>query len=503
MRAVLGVLAVLAVTVGASNLWDYVNADDPAFHWEDTGYRVPNVTGWTGYLLNVTSGNWLDKSRVDITVWTHQLLVVVPDNMTITNRAALYITGGCNNAGPPKADDEDLLLTATLAVENQMIAATLFQIPNCPLHFPSDPTHAGRSEDAAVAYTWYEFMKHLDEPEWILYWPMTRAASRALTTITEFAATLPSKPSVERFVVAGASKRGWITWLTGATDDRVDAIAPIVMDMLNFTANVRHMYKSYGGWTFAFEDYYAMNLTETFDTPEFAVLGHYIDPLTYAANLTMPKLVIDATGDEFFMPDDDWYWWGNNGAELPGETYRLMVSNAEHSMATGIPTVLEGMNGFVHSINYNGVRPNLTWTTDRETGVITATTNVKPDKAVLRFATTTSCDRRDFRLIKGDTPADPFKFIPVKIFGKACINPIIWIGEDLAPTSQDEETGLYTYVGSQPLPPVEEGWRGFFIDFYYPAPRGTTYRLTTQISIIPNTYPFPPCHGEGCKGVLV
>ena len=26
----------------------------------------------------------------------------------------------------------------------------------------------------------------------------------------------------------------------------------------------------------------------------------------YKENLTMPKLVIDATGDEFFMPDDDW-----------------------------------------------------------------------------------------------------------------------------------------------------------------------------------------------------
>ena len=33
-----------------------------------------------------------------------------------------------------------------------------------------------------------------------------------------------------------------------------------------------------------------------------------IDPLNYKPQLTMPKLVIDATGDEFFMPDDDYFW---------------------------------------------------------------------------------------------------------------------------------------------------------------------------------------------------
>ena len=56
-------------------------------------------------------------------------------------------------------------------------------------------------------------------------------------------------PSLTPLRVAVA---GWDTWLTGAVDDRIIAIAPIVMDMLNFTQNVKHMYRSYGGWTFAF-----------------------------------------------------------------------------------------------------------------------------------------------------------------------------------------------------------------------------------------------------------
>jgi len=134
---------------------------------------------------------------------------------------------------------------------------------------------------------------------------------------------------VDQFMVCGASKRGWTTWLTGAVDSRVIGIAPIVMDMLNFKPNVLHMIKAYGGWTFAFQDYYDLNLTEWFDIPGadatqavchsvvgatspcvvspevFDPLVNIIDPLVYKENLTMPKLVIDATDDEFFMPDDD------------------------------------------------------------------------------------------------------------------------------------------------------------------------------------------------------
>ena len=34
-----------------------------------------------------------------------------------------------------------------------------------------------------------------------------------------------------------------------------------------------------------------------------------IDPLVYRERLLMPKLVIDASGDEFFMLDDNHFWW--------------------------------------------------------------------------------------------------------------------------------------------------------------------------------------------------
>mgnify|MGYP006902772756 CR=1 FL=1 len=123
-------------------------------------------------------------------------------------------------------------------------------------------------------------------------------------------------------------------------------------------------------------------------------------------------------------------------------------------------------------------------------------------QAVVRWATSRKEDggRRDFRLFKGDTPHDPCHTISVPVFGKACFNPVFWLGEDLEEVQVD---GGWQYVASQPMPPAQE-WRGFFIDFYFPGPsEGMTFRLTTQVSIIPQDFPFPACEGTGCEGFLV
>ena len=149
----------------------------------------------------------------------------------------------------------DVLFGAIIAAETGMVTGTLWQVPNQPIVFAQDPTKEERSEDAAVAFTWLEFMFHQDRDDFVLFFPMVKSVHSALTAIQQYAASKHGV-KIENFVVAGASKRGWTTWLEGATDDRVVAIVPIVMDMLNFQKNVGHMFTAYGGWTFAFEDYY-------------------------------------------------------------------------------------------------------------------------------------------------------------------------------------------------------------------------------------------------------
>ena len=98
-----------------------------------------------------------------------------------------------------------------------------------------------------IAYTWDKFLRTGDE-RWPARLPMTKAVVRAMDAMTAFCASAGGRrrATVDRFVVAGASKRGWTTWTTAAVDPRVVAIAPIVIDVLNVEPSFEHHYRAYG-----------------------------------------------------------------------------------------------------------------------------------------------------------------------------------------------------------------------------------------------------------------
>jgi PhoPQ-activated pathogenicity-related protein len=124
--------------------------------------------------------------------------------------ATLYLTGGNNDPDfVPKADDEDIVVTAALAMANNVVAGCLFHIPNQHVIFASDPKQQSRGEDAVIAFTWSHFLNDQSNPEWLLRFPMVKASVRAMDTITAFGKSFGY--SLDYFVVAGASKRGYAT----------------------------------------------------------------------------------------------------------------------------------------------------------------------------------------------------------------------------------------------------------------------------------------------------
>jgi PhoPQ-activated pathogenicity-related protein len=76
------------------------------------------------------------------------------------------------------------------------------------------------------------------------------------------------------------------------------------------------------GWTFAFKDYYELNITKTVDSPNLLKMSKVIDP--YCMLITLDSLFIllvhvdyfdrykktkilqmQSSGDEFFLPDNE------------------------------------------------------------------------------------------------------------------------------------------------------------------------------------------------------
>ena len=76
--------------------------------------------GFTGYILNMTSQQWLTSKDVSRSIWWHYLVVVVPDEIIHKTLSGLYITGGSNNNGYPDMKDDSLQFAAASALANKV-----------------------------------------------------------------------------------------------------------------------------------------------------------------------------------------------------------------------------------------------------------------------------------------------------------------------------------------------------------------------------------------------
>ena len=83
---------------------------------------------------------------------------------------------------------------------------------------------------------------------------MVKSVVKAMDALQKFARD-EWQHDLKQFVVTGASKRGWTTWLTGASDPRVKAIIPMVIDALNSEQITRHQYEAYGFFGPSLGDY--------------------------------------------------------------------------------------------------------------------------------------------------------------------------------------------------------------------------------------------------------
>lgn len=420
----------------------YVYTPDPNYSYhvvktvEGKGYKV--------YVVDMTSQKWLTEAEVDRPYWQHFLTIIRPD--TITHDTALMFIGGGSNDGkvPSGASDEMI----QMAVTSESVVAELKHVPNEPLVFADDPNNE-RSEDAIIAYTWDKFLRTGDE-KWPARLPMTKSAKAAMDTIQDlFSDEAMADFGLEHFVVAGGSKRGWTTWTIGAVDNRVVAIAPIVIDMLNVIPSFQHHYEVYGDWAPAVGDYVAMGTFQWMGSPEERALYDIVEPYSYRERMTMPKLIMNASGDQFFLPDSSQFYW----RDLLGEKSLRYVPNASHSLSGS--DAYETLFSFYYMVLNNIPRPEYDWTV-AEDGTITVKTQAKP--AAVKLWQATNPDARDFR---------------VDTIGKA------YTSTDLT------DMGGGTYVGKVETP--AKGYTAYFVELTFTGLSPTPFKVTTQIKVAPDT----------------
>ena len=513
----------LAKSIGTP-LDDYVWAPDDHYKWEYMGdeniIEGRSLNGehtWKGYMVNMTSQQWLTPEDVTQSIWWHVLVVIVPDTVDWSKNATMWVTGSSNTSPLPDNKSEDVQLAANLAMGTGVITGCLFQIPNEKVVFSSDPLQKSRGEDAIIAFTWDHFLKNPEDSQWLVRLPMVKAVLRAMDTMTEFIAkTYPEEGyQLDYYTVAGASKRGWTTWLMGAVDpERVVAIVPIVLDAVNFVTVEHHQFKSYKGWSFALQDYYDMNITARFDSDNMKKLSEIEDPYYYFDRLTMPKMVVNAVGDEFQQPDDTHYWW----KDLPEPKHFLMVPNAEHSLATGIFEAVPAIGAWILTLLQEKPVPEMTWNIDPNNGDITLRLGDKSGDEPLHVRkywaqTCPNSPRRDFRFINIDNPCTCGVQVPDDTTPECINTQVFWNYETLRPT----RIGGHEYVAHHDAP-ADGQWAAFFIDVTYknsfklqgqwhpgfiPKDRKGQMEFTTEVSVVPDVFPYHDCHGIECYGTLL
>lgn len=416
----------------------YVAAPDTnfTFHLVRT---TPTPLG-TVYLLEMTSQRWLTEEEVDRPLWQHWLQVAVPNDAR-GPAAVLFIAGGSNKKGPPGGPDGNLV---RLAVETRSVAVELRNIPNQPLIFNKDGKE--RSEDDLIAYTWDRFLRTGDE-RWPARLPMTKAAVRAMDAVQAFCATNAGGLKIEKFFVAGGSKRGWTTWTTAAVDARVMGIAPVVIDVLNIEPSMQHHYAAYGFWAPAVGDYVVHGIMDWMGTPQFKALARIEEPYEYRQRFTMPKLILNACGDQFFLPDSSQFYFG----DLPAPKYLRYVPNADHSMKGS--DAWQTMQAFYTMLLENKPLPRFDWTLEPD-GAIRVRVTDSPRAVQLWQATNPQA--RDFRL--------------------ETLGPV-WTNTPLALENQQ-------CVARVPAPP--QGWTAFMVELTYDGPNGLPLKLTTPVRVLPD-----------------
>jgi len=366
-------------------LLHYVNAPDSTYKWEKG--PVGEAAGVKTYDILLTSQTWRD------TKWQHLLRIYAPADTQYPGWMTLFIVGG-SGAPEPGRHGEDDLLGATFARAMRAPVAMLSLVPNQPLF-------GNLVEDQIISHTFRQYIRDGD-PTWPLLFPMTKSALRAMDALQAYAKQELGR-DIGNFMVMGASKRGWTTWLSAVADPkRVKIIAPMVIDTLDFQAQFAYEKKLWGHYTEEIVDYTSKGLTEVFNEPRGRAVWDSVDPYTFRKKLTLPKLLVLGSNDPYWPTGALNIYW--NG--LVGPKYILYAPNSGHGLDDR-ERVFKTVGAFFRTEAAHRAMPKITWDAKQRGSALTMT--ITAAQATGARAWVVESDDLDFR---------PHKWSSVPMTGK-------------------------------------------------------------------------------------
>jgi PhoPQ-activated pathogenicity-related protein len=425
----------------AQELEQYVSAPDSSYSWHQVSAGRIGASEFVEAIL--TSQTWRGI------LWKHQLFIIKPARLEMPHRQAfLYIDGGSwspqYELGMGAALPRDAEFFEHLAEALRAPLAVVRQVPFEPIF--------GLREDALVAYTFDQYLK-TGEGDWPLLLPMVKSASRAMDAVQQLVLQHWGLP-IERFTVAGASKRGWTSWLVAAVDHRVASVAPMVIAMLDMPAQIELQRQTFGALSPQVHDYEAIHLPERLETPLGRDLISIVDPYSYRARLTMPKLILLGTNDPYWPVDALKIYWSG----LPEEKRVLDLPNQAHDLED-VERLTGSLSALYRYSAHNQRMPELSFNFERAPGELRL--SVRADRAPVRvLAWAASSPSRDFSASH-------------------------WSSHECARVNGE-------YLCSQPL--SDDRYTGLYSEFFFKDPHQPEFSLSTLVCVAkPGDSGRPPC----------
>ena len=424
--------------------------------------------------FTLTSQDWSPAGLTTPAGWQHEVTMYIPAGAR-TGKALLVVNNGTNiaaagstGAGVKAPTDFTEAMALTVAQQTGTIVVAVSNVPNQYLTYADDGI--ARREDSSVAHSWKLFLQSPEtQPFMSLHVPMMASIVRAM----DLAQRELQPWSIQTFIVTGGSKRAWASWLATLADTRIEAIVPFVIDIPGTGKVLEHTRQSYGGhWPLAFRDYQREGITIERNSKNFDKLLQIIDPLrylgsAYAMRLAIPKYIVNASGDDFFVPDNAQFYL----AQLPGITALRVVPNSSHY---GIKAHVEtSLIPFINRLQHGIALPAMQaqWIRDH------ASTRAHASQLLQISFSETPVRVRQWSAV--NPAARDFRFACGVRYQATAITPARHVAVQLAPP--------------------DSGWKAAFVEAQF----ADGFVLTTPVRILPETYPVaaPPQSGPACNTI--